>query len=100
MAKPPPPPSLNLVDSGFFVLRTPLFPIDELVRWSEGLQTRALFESGADPAALEAAWAEDVALLRRRLREVLSRAEVQHALYVASPSLGPGIEHWKRDPDS
>jgi hypothetical protein len=38
--------------SGFFALRTPLLPFDELLTWSTGLQAT---ESVDDPARLEAA---------------------------------------------
>jgi lantibiotic biosynthesis protein len=95
----PPAPKLELAHSQFFVLRTPLLPANELASWSEGLQAAkpSVGESNAD--AFEKAWRQDVQLLRSRLRQILDRPEIIHALYVASPSLGSGIEHWKRDPD-
>jgi hypothetical protein len=46
--------------AGFFALRTPLPPHDELVSWSSGL--------------------------RERLCETIKRPEVREALFVASPS--------------
>ena len=84
----------------FFVFRTPLLPAGELLDWSSGLTAQRLSEIGADRDRLEAAWNSDVQVLRERLRTFLMRAEVEHALFVASPSLRPGIAHWKRDPDS
>jgi thiopeptide-type bacteriocin biosynthesis protein len=96
---PPNTAAPRLAHSDFFVFRTPLLPVDELVDWADGMRTARLREAGADRRALEAAWTEDVGLLRRRLGEILERAEVLHALYVASLSLQPGIEHWKRAPD-
>jgi len=86
--------------SGFFVLRTPLLPVEELLAWTGGLESRRQCESGADPGALERAWSSDVELLRARLRTIVQRPEIRQALYVASPALQPGIDHWLRDPDS
>lgn len=91
---------LVLCHSQFFVLRTPLLPIEELCAWSEALTASQAWKSGSDPAAVEKAWMEDVQLLRSRLRSVIDRPEILHALYVASPSLQAGIEHWRRDPDN
>ena len=44
--------SSNLQASGFFVLRTPLLPVDELRAWSDGLHAA---EAAAQMAKLEAA---------------------------------------------
>jgi thiopeptide-type bacteriocin biosynthesis protein len=90
----------EFVDSGFFVLRTPLLPLDELVSWGAGLQARMAFESGGGPEAIDAAWRADLKLLRGRILQVIHRPDVLHALFVASPSLQSGVEYWKRDPDS
>jgi len=86
--------------SGFFALRTPMLPIQELTAWSEGLTAAKTWESEATADVLENAWKQDVQTVRGRLRAILTRPEVRHALYVASPSLQAGIEHWQRDPDS
>lgn len=91
---------LELSHSQFFVLRTPLLPIEELSAWSEGLSASQTWKSGTGPAVMEKARMEDVQLLRSRLRAVIDRPEILHALYVASPSLQTGIEHWRRDPES
>jgi len=90
---------LELTHSKFFALRTPLLPANELTTWSDGLTSRNAYAAGADAEALEDAWKCDVQTLRQRLREIVARPEIGHALYVASPSLRSGIEHWKRDPD-
>ncbi len=90
----------ELTHSGFFALRTPMLPIQELTAWSEALTAAKVWESEAAPEVLENVWKQDVQTLRGRLREILTRQEVLHALYVASPSLEAGIEHWKGDPDS
>jgi thiopeptide-type bacteriocin biosynthesis protein len=58
--------------SGFFVLRTPLLPFDELVAWTED--------------------AADGRMLERRLREAYERPELRDALYLASPQLCATLE--------
>src|SRR5579872_1172008 len=90
----------ELVNSKFFVLRTPLLPASELTAWSDRLTAAKVSVNEAGAEALETAWNTDVALLRSRLGEIMARPEISHALYVASPSLRLGIEHWNRDPDS
>lgn len=90
----------ELTHSGFFALRTPMLPIQELTAWSAGLTAAGVWENEVAPEILENAWKQDVRTLRGRLRDILTRPEILHALYVASPSLQAGIEHWKRDPDS
>jgi lantibiotic biosynthesis protein len=63
--------------SGFFVLRTPLLPFDELAAWAEG--------------------AHDRAELERRLREAYERPELQEALHLASPQLCERLDAWGSD---
>jgi lantibiotic biosynthesis protein len=63
----------DFAPSGFFVLRTPLLPFDELEAWTEG----------ADRAELE-----------RRLREAYERLELSEALYLASPQLCETLDAW------
>lgn len=91
---------LELCHSQFFVLRTPLLPIEELTSWSDALTASHAYESGSCPERATMAWKDDVQVLRSRLRNVIDRAEILHAIYVASPSLQAGIEHWRRNPDS
>jgi thiopeptide-type bacteriocin biosynthesis protein len=90
----------QLFHSGFFTLRSPMLPIQEFTTWSGVLTAAAAWESKANQELLDFAWKRDVEILRDRLREILMRPEILHALYVASPSLQVGMEHWKRDPDS
>src|SRR5215467_1466306 len=87
----------EFVPSGFFALRTPLLPFDELLEWSAGLSA---VQSGEDTRALEAACAADKLLLRQRLREAVGRPEFREALYVASPDLDKRLHAWERDPES
>jgi thiopeptide-type bacteriocin biosynthesis protein len=91
--------SLNLESSGFFVLRTPLLPIEELVAWSQELQASQTWSAGSS-AAFEEAWKQDVSLLRLRLRELVDRPEIRQSLFVASPSLETSLKYWLEDPDS
>jgi class I lanthipeptide synthase len=63
----------DFAPSGFFVLRTPLLPFDELEAWAEG----------ADRAELE-----------RRLLEAYERPELREALYLASPQLCETVDAW------
>jgi thiopeptide-type bacteriocin biosynthesis protein len=83
--------------SGFFALRTPLLPFDELLQWGERLAAPGAVARGAD---VEAALAADRALLRDRLRAAVERAEVAEALFVASSDLHASLELWRRDPES
>jgi thiopeptide-type bacteriocin biosynthesis protein len=83
--------------SGFFVLRTPLLPFEELVAWGEGLEAVG---SLGDPQGLEEALKRDRARLRARLLAAVTRPEVRDAIFVASPSVEEALEVWQKDPDS
>src|SRR5262245_33105060 len=87
----------DFAPSGFFALRTPLLPFDELRAWGDGLEAAS---AGGDPARLETAYATDRACLRRRLRTAFLRPEVREALFVASPDLEGRFDLWLRGPDS
>jgi thiopeptide-type bacteriocin biosynthesis protein len=88
----------NLAASGFFGLRTPLLPFDDLIKWSDSLQAR--HACGANPNIKCLVWRADVDVLRARLRSVIDLPEVRQALLIASPSLESSIEHWIRNPDT
>jgi class I lanthipeptide synthase len=83
--------------SGFFVLRTPLLPFEEIAAWSEGLEAVG---SLGDPQRLEAALERDRARLRARLMAAVTRPEVREAIFVASPSLDEALEVWQKEPNS
>ena len=91
------PPKEGLAPSGFFVLRTPLLPFDELLQWSDGLSAPGI---SADPDRLKDALNEDRARLRAGLYKSVTRPEVREALFVASPDLDRSIDVWRRKPDS
>jgi thiopeptide-type bacteriocin biosynthesis protein len=86
--------------SGFFVLRTPLLPFDELRRWSESLEIPQLLSNPRENRDCTRAWDLDVSALRIRLREIVQRADVRLALFVASPSLESSIANWIETPMS
>ncbi|HKD78060.1 MAG TPA: lantibiotic dehydratase [Candidatus Angelobacter sp.] len=83
--------------SGFFVLRTPLLPIEDFLAFSDGLSVSKTLCNGGD---LAAAGASDRKLLRTRLREFAERAEVKEALWLASPDFFALLATWRRDPES
>src|SRR5215204_7256758 len=83
--------------SGFFVLRTPLLPFDEMAAWSEGLEAVG---SLGDGQVLEAALERDRVKLRARLLAAVTRPELRDAIFVASQSLDEALEVWRREPDS
>jgi thiopeptide-type bacteriocin biosynthesis protein len=71
--------------SGFFVLRTPLLPIEELLKLS----------SPAEGAAGDC----DRAVVRAHLRRWAERAEVREALWIASPEFVQSLALWWDDPE-
>jgi thiopeptide-type bacteriocin biosynthesis protein len=83
--------------SGFFVLRTPLLPFDELAAWSEGLEAVGAL---GNPQDLEEALERDRVKLRARLRVAITRPELRDGIFVASPSVDEALEIWEKDPDS
>lgn len=78
--------------AGFFVLRTPLLPFDDLLSWTHGSEDEFL--------SLEEKLAGDQARFRARLLEIVSRPEVREALFVASPHLEESLDYWVREPES
>ena len=83
--------------TGFFVIRTPLLPIEELLDWSAGLEAAMAV---GDPARLEQALASDRVTLQHRLRQMVSRGHVLEALFIASPSLVESLPAWIENPQS
>jgi thiopeptide-type bacteriocin biosynthesis protein len=73
-----PPASEEFLSSGFFVLRTPLLPIEEL------LNLLALVPDGDEGHALPG---ENRSAIRSPLRTWIERPEVREALWLASPDL-------------
>ena len=81
--------------AGYFVLRTPLLPIDEFLAWSEGLEAGETLD---DPEQLQQKVDADITKLRLRLRSIVARPEILEALAVASPDLVEAVGLWERNP--
>src|SRR5262245_47483505 len=90
MAKPVP----ACRPSGFFALRTPTLPFDDLLAFGSDLKMGA---PPTDPKLFADAVASDLNVLRERLRKVVARPEVRQALFVASPSLDEALSKWLLD---
>ncbi len=84
----------RLVPAGFFALRTPLLPFEDLLAWSEGGEAAGCEAPVADAGALS----RDRARLRERLRAAYARPELRAALFVATPGLADVLDVWMRDP--
>ncbi len=83
--------------SGYFALRTPFLPLEELWSWTGELRAPATQD---DRDQLEEALDADRRSLRGRLRELFSRREIVDALFVASPSLYDELDEWFKDSES
>jgi lantibiotic biosynthesis protein len=83
--------------SGFFVLRTPLLPFEEIAAWSEGLEAVGAL---GDASRLQAALERDRTRLRDRLMAAVTRPELRDAIFVASPSVDEALDIWQKEPDS
>jgi hypothetical protein len=81
----------------FFCFRTPLLPWEEFLQWSEGLTA---VEGSADAVSLKPVLAQDLALLRARLKILIARPETLEALRVASPDLVDSLARWEDKPES
>src|SRR5882724_4524035 len=90
-------PTTKFEPASFFILRTPLLPLDEFLKWSDGLEAVAALD---DPERLEQAYAADCKQLRKRLNSIVTRPEVRDALFVASPNIMERFHLWTDDPDS
>ena len=88
--------SQGIQPSGFFVLRTPLAPLRELLAWSEGLAA----PDTPNDRELGTALAADRKALRGRLAAFVSRREIREAVFLASPSLDESIDVWFSKPES
>lgn len=91
---------LDVEASGFFVLRTPLLPFDELAKWGQlnELWHSKLNANDYNPV-LEEDWRSNVELLRERLRLLVKRPEVHKAISAASNSLEDSLRYWVGDPE-
>jgi thiopeptide-type bacteriocin biosynthesis protein len=90
-------PRIPLEPAGFFALRTPLLPFNEVVAWTQGCRAAA---RPPDSGPLDEALASDRELLRRKLRALLGRPEIREAVFLASPDLTESIPFWSDNPTS
>jgi thiopeptide-type bacteriocin biosynthesis protein len=89
------PSRTKLAPAGFFALRTPLLPFDEIAAWTSGCRAADL---PTDSERLDDLLAADRELLRRKLRAVLEQPEVREAVFLASPDLTESLPFWYQDP--
>jgi lantibiotic biosynthesis protein len=82
---------VELETSGVFVLRTPACPMDDWLDLGAGLTAATSLDREV--------WRAERDRLREQLRRLVLRADVQEAIFVASPSLNAGIGEWLRDPE-
>lgn len=71
----------DFADAGFFVMRAPLLPLNEFVRWSEDAQAGR-------------------AELRERLRALVAQPAIRDAIFTASPDLDEYLNQWLTEPES
>ncbi len=97
----------QFVAADFFNWRTPLLPVSEIERWSEGLEAPLMLEGEGleekeeiDREQLSSVLERDRARLREGIANWVDQPEIREALFVASPSLLDGLERWRTDPDS
>jgi thiopeptide-type bacteriocin biosynthesis protein len=83
-----------LTPGRFIAFRTPLLPIEELLRFSEGARA-----ASADPGDISAALKEDRARQRAFLQEKLKDPLIRDALFIASPSLEESLNFWIEKPE-
>jgi lantibiotic biosynthesis protein len=90
-----PPPKIIFTPARFFAFRTPLLPVEELLRFSADLAAPT-----AAPADLKASLAGDRARVRAFLRERLQQPLLRDAIFIASPSLEESLSFWQDNPES
>ena len=89
----------DFTTSGFFVLRTPLFPFEEFQALSQDLATFAVLDKIKDEELAPAIEA-DRRLVRSRLQQFVRRPEVQEALWIAAPEFSQTLAAWWSSPES
>jgi thiopeptide-type bacteriocin biosynthesis protein len=77
--------------AGFFVMRTPLLPFDEMAAWGDGIPAPGSVDDEAE---------RNRAALRDRLFAAVDRPELRDALFVGSPSVADSLDVWRKEPDS
>src|ERR1700738_1108411 len=80
--------------SGFFVLRAPLLPFDEVLSLSDELEAPATATRGGD---LGPAITADRDRARARLRLLAKRAQVGEAIFLASSDVADAVAKGAKD---
>lgn len=82
--------------SHFFVLRSPILPIEVIQSWGEGLSPTIspITDAGDD------CWSASAHTARLRLQKLIGISTVQRAITFASPDLAASINHWLAMPES
>lgn len=92
--------SSDRIDADFFLLRTPLFPLELLSEWAQGTTGLDAAAGAVNDDELAAALESDRTLLRRRLDRLAGDEHVAAGLALTSPELGEALTRWRIDPAS
>jgi len=87
----------------FFVIRTPLLPLRELIRWADALpsqQPAIHSQLSTNQAILTETLAADRQTMRGLLQTMLNQPLIQEAIFVASSDLSTALRHWQENPNS
>ena len=82
---------------GFFVLRTPLLPFENVLRWAGAAELPNAVDA---PPPSSDHYDSAIEHARQHLRSCLEDPVVQEACFMASPSLMGILDVWRRDPQS
>ncbi len=88
-------PSKAFARPEFLSLRSPLLAFDDLLRWAD-----PGWQIAADDPRFEQAFKESRELLRRRLRQALSRPEIREGLFLVSGDFFKGLNGSVREPEN
>src|SRR5437868_15210349 len=77
---------MRICPAGFFVLRAPRLPLEDVIVPSELAAADATHEPRAR--------------IRDRLEFLVARRDIMEALYLASPDLCDAIARWRSEPDT
>src|SRR6266850_2339657 len=82
----------DFTDSGFFLLRTPLLPVQEFLKLSTSVAAASQNQDEAGRSAR--------ALAREHFRAWVDLPEVREALWIASPEFVQSLGVWRDEPES
>jgi lantibiotic biosynthesis protein len=82
----------------FVMARVPLLSIETFLTWAHGTRVSGCLDASEE--VLDDALADDRAMLRARLADLIGDRLISRALAVASSDLGQGIRVWRANPAS